>query len=73
MVLHPIRVFAGAFRGAVLWSNPDYVSPNAVRRHARAQAGGAYQRKVKAKQRRKEHTAKWASQPGELDNERVFK
>ena len=73
MVLHPIRVFAGAFRGAVLWSNPDYVSPNAVRRHAKAQAGGAYQRKVKAKQRRKEHASKWASQPGELDNERVFK
>lgn len=72
-VLHPIKVFAGAFRGAVLWSNPDYVSPNAVRRHARAKQGGAYARKVKAKQRRKEHVAKWPGQADEMANERVFK
>jgi ribosome biogenesis protein BRX1 len=73
MVMHPIRVFAGAFRGAVLWSNPDYVSPNALRRHARARAGDTYVKKVKAKQRRKAHESKWASEPGEMDNERVFK
>ncbi len=73
MVMHPIRVFAGAFRGAVLWSNAEYVSPNAVRRHAKQQAGGAYVAKVKAKQRRKEHASKYATQPHEMDNERVFK
>ena len=71
--MHPIRVFAGAFRGAVLWSNPDYTSPNAVRRHARAKAGGAYVAKVRAKQRRKAHAERWVSEPGEMDNERVFK
>jgi len=73
MVLHPIRVFAGAFRGAVLWSNPDYVSPNAVRRHAKAAAGGAYVAKVRAKAKRKERKERWASAPGDLDNELVFK
>jgi ribosome biogenesis protein BRX1 len=73
MVLHPIRIFAGAFRGAVLWSNPDYVSPNAVRRHARARAGGAYVKKVDAKRRRKAHADKWQSAPADTDNERVFK
>lgn len=71
-VLHPIKVFAGSFRGAVLWGNAGYVSPNAVRRHARARQGGAYQRKVKAKERRKEHTGKWKGKADEFANERMF-
>ena len=73
MTLNPIRVFAGSFRGAVLWSNPDYVSPNAVRRHQKQVQGGTYARKVAKKQKRKAHQAEWAPQPGEWDNERVFK
>jgi len=73
MTLNPIRIFAGAFRGAVLWSNADYVSPNAVRRHERAKEGGAYERKVKAKQRRKAHAEQWHAEPDEMENERVFK
>jgi ribosome biogenesis protein BRX1 len=73
MTLNPIRVFAGSFRGAVLWSNPDYVSPNAVRRRQKQQLGGAYARKVAKKQARKAHAQKWESHPDELDNERVFK
>jgi len=73
MTLNPIRIFGGAFRGAVLWSNPDYVSPNAVRRHARAREGGAYASKVRTKQRRKVHAATWQPRGDEMDNERVFK
>ena len=72
MTLNPIRIFAGSFRGAVLWSNPDYVSPNAVRRHQREKEGGQYEAKVRAKQRRKVHAAAWRPQGGEMDNERVF-
>jgi len=30
-VLTPVKIFAGSFRGAVLWENPDYVSPNIKR------------------------------------------
>eukprot|EP00470_Lotharella_oceanica_P014595 CAMPEP_0170183294 /NCGR_PEP_ID=MMETSP0040_2-20121228/30227_1 /TAXON_ID=641309 /ORGANISM="Lotharella oceanica, Strain CCMP622" /LENGTH=164 /DNA_ID=CAMNT_0010428977 /DNA_START=316 /DNA_END=810 /DNA_ORIENTATION=+ len=29
--LNPIRILAGSFGGNVLWSNPDYVSPNRTR------------------------------------------
>lgn len=59
MVMNPIRVFAGSFRGQVLWSNADYVSPNAIRRSLRDRHGASYERKVKAKQKRKEHANKW--------------
>ncbi|KAH8873094.1 Ribosome biogenesis protein BRX1 like [Schistosoma japonicum] len=30
--LNPIRIFSGSFCGAVLYSNPKYVSPNLIRR-----------------------------------------
>ncbi|CAH8864527.1 unnamed protein product [Trichobilharzia szidati] len=29
--LNPIRIFAGSFSGAVLYSNPKYISPNIIR------------------------------------------
>lgn len=29
-VMNPIKIFAGSFGGATLWSNPEYVSPNLV-------------------------------------------
>lgn len=28
--LNPIKIFAGSFGGSVLYSNPNYVSPNLV-------------------------------------------
>jgi ribosome biogenesis protein BRX1 len=34
-VLEIVRVFAGSFRGATLWANPEYVSPNRLRHAAK--------------------------------------
>lgn len=47
MVMNPIRIFAGSFRGQVLWSNEDYVSPNTVRRHLKDKNGSSYERKAR--------------------------
>lgn len=66
MVMNPIRIFAGSFRGQVLWSNEDYVSPNAVRRSIKEKHGATYERKVKAKQKRKTHEAEWHDVPDPL-------
>ena len=34
-VLEMVRLFAGSFEGAVLYDNPNYVSPNVIRREHR--------------------------------------
>ena len=39
-VLNPIKIFAGSFSGAVLWSNPHFVTPN-FRRRLKRMAGSA--------------------------------
>lgn len=39
-VLNPIKIFAGSFSGAVLWSNPNFVTPN-FRRRLKRLAGSA--------------------------------
>lgn len=33
MVLEIIRIFDGSFEGNVLYNNPNYVSPNTIRRN----------------------------------------
>ncbi|EJD42249.1 Brix-domain-containing protein [Auricularia subglabra TFB-10046 SS5] len=46
-VLTPIRIFEGAFSGATVYSNPEFVSPAAARALARRSAGDKYKsRKV---------------------------
>ena len=68
MVLNPMRVFAGSFRGQVLWSNGEYVSPNAVRRGMRDRRGAGYEAKTAAKAKRKAHVERWHLHgPDELD------
>ncbi|KAI0807900.1 Brix-domain-containing protein [Fomes fomentarius] len=41
-VLTPIRIFEGAFSGATVYSNPEFVTPAAVRAAARREKGDKY-------------------------------
>ncbi|KAF8891215.1 ribosome biogenesis protein BRX1 [Infundibulicybe gibba] len=41
-VLTPIRIFEGAFGGATVFSNPEFISPAAVRSALRRQQGSKY-------------------------------
>ena len=54
--LRPIKIFEGSFGGRVLYDNPEYVSPNLVRRLLKQQKAGKYVAKVtqKAKRRARE-------------------
>jgi len=45
-VLQPVRVFGGSMGGPTLWSNPAYVSPNALRSEMHAQRAGKYAARV---------------------------
>jgi ribosome biogenesis protein BRX1 len=52
-VLTPIRIFAGSFCGATLYTNPRYQSPNHARAEAKAAAGSKYtNRKVSGAMRK---------------------
>jgi ribosome biogenesis protein BRX1 len=53
-VLTPIRVFAGSFGGATLYTNPRYESPNHVRAEAKAAAGSKYTNRKTSEAFRKE-------------------
>ena len=46
---NPIAIFAGSFGGAVIWKNPDYVSPNVYRRMYKMRNTGKYQRRMESK------------------------
>ncbi|KAL1944428.1 hypothetical protein VTO73DRAFT_2858 [Trametes versicolor] len=41
-VLTPIRIFEGAFNGATVYSNPEFVTPTAVRSAAKREKGEKY-------------------------------
>lgn len=45
--LQPIKVFAGSFQGKVLFENPEFISPNAVRSYEKKQVAGKYTAKVR--------------------------
>ncbi|KAM6500324.1 ribosome biogenesis protein BRX1 [Amanita muscaria] len=56
-VLTPIRIFEGAFGGATVYSNPEFVSPSAVRSMLNHEKGSKYNKRKDAEQettRRKE-------------------
>ncbi|KAJ6597117.1 ribosome biogenesis protein BRX1 [Mycena vulgaris] len=56
-VLTPIRIFEGAFGGATVFSNPEFISPSAVRSAMRREQGTKYGHRKDAEQestRRKE-------------------
>lgn len=69
--LNPIKILVGSFFGQVIYDNPLYVSPNAVRSAMRRSAQGKYISKVKNRLHRKEHVAANQLPKSELDD--VFK
>lgn len=54
---NPIVVLEGGFGGRVLYENPTYVSPNALRAALKSKHGSKYATKVKGKDKRKAHKA----------------
>jgi len=67
MVLEPIRVFDGSFCGAVLYENPNFVSPNEQRRQVKKAGATTYVSRVEAKRglrkRRAEQTQTFETDP----------
>lgn len=43
MVLEIIRIFDASFSGTVLYDNPDYESPNAIRRKFKLESASKYE------------------------------
>jgi hypothetical protein len=52
----------------VLYDNPTFVSPNAIRSEEKKAAGAKYSDKIKRKARRTTHLEKFQLKAGELDN-----
>ncbi|GAB6022310.1 hypothetical protein CHUAL_006430 [Chamberlinius hualienensis] len=48
-VLNPIRIFQGSFGGAVLWDNPNYITPNMHRRILKEEAKMKFVSRVESK------------------------
>ena len=46
MVLNPIKVFQGSFGGATLYDNPNFTTPNELRRLDKMKKGTKYQEKI---------------------------
>jgi ribosome biogenesis protein BRX1 len=53
--LNPILIMSGGFGGPIVYSNPGYVSPNAIRAALKKKAQTKYVSKVNSRQQRKEH------------------
>ncbi|KAH9278112.1 Ribosome biogenesis protein BRX1 -like protein [Echinococcus granulosus] len=49
--LFPMKIFLGSFRGAVIWENPKYISPNKIRQALRMEKRTKYMERVEAKKR----------------------
>ncbi|XP_024398120.1 ribosome biogenesis protein BRX1 homolog 1 [Physcomitrium patens] len=64
--MNPIKIFSASFGGQTLYENPFYVSPNAERSLEKRKKAGKYQKKVKAKQRRKTWESANQLEPSEL-------
>ena len=64
--LQPIKIFAGSFGGRVLYDNPAYVSPNAVRAALKRRDAGAYAARVAAQAKRRAHVAAHPAPRGAL-------
>jgi len=68
LILNPIRVFDGTFGGSTLYVNPDYVSPNEVRRNLRLGKAIKHKADVEHVKKTKERTKELAMEPDEVDN-----
>jgi ribosome biogenesis protein BRX1 len=67
-VLNPIRIFNGSFGGEVLYENPEYVSPNALRAMFRSGPASKYSHRVMAQRDRQQKTVENRVPRTELDD-----
>lgn len=71
-VMTPIKIFEGSFSGAVLFDNPEYVSPTAIRSALRRKKSDKYNKATESKQNLKDKRAALAPVEDELSVRRVF-
>ncbi|EIM89811.1 Brix-domain-containing protein [Stereum hirsutum FP-91666 SS1] len=71
-VLTPIRIFEGAFSGATVFSNPEFVSPTVVRTAMRREKGERYKDRRQAKEERTDRKVARALPEDELAVSKVF-
>lgn len=73
-IMNLIRVFEGSFGGPVIFENPDFVSPNAIRSMRIQESGGKYRHRVQSQQERQEKLDNARPPRTELDEvDEVFK
>ncbi|KAI5124294.1 hypothetical protein M0805_008902 [Coniferiporia weirii] len=71
-VLTPIRIFEGAFGGATVFSNPDFISPAAVRSSIRREKGDKYRERKETEMDRDERREERRREEDELAVHKVF-
>jgi len=67
-VLNPIRIFEGSFGGVTLWENPNYISPNEVRKQFNRVKSMKYALRKTVKAERKEKEENDVVPKDELEN-----
>ena len=67
-----MQVFAGSFRGKVLFENPEFINPNAVRAYEKKKEAGVYKRRKDREAAAKEHKMANAHPVDKLSNKHVF-
>ncbi|EPT04104.1 hypothetical protein FOMPIDRAFT_1022173 [Fomitopsis schrenkii] len=71
-VLTPIRIFEGAFSGATVYSNPEFISPAAVRSALRREKGDKYGKRKTAETERADRKERRKREEDELAVSKVF-
>ncbi|EJD05696.1 ribosome biogenesis protein BRX1 [Fomitiporia mediterranea MF3/22] len=71
-VLTPIRIFEGAFSGATVFANPEFVSPAVVRSAIRREKGEKYRTRQESKMQRHERREDRRMDEDELAVRKVF-
>jgi ribosome biogenesis protein BRX1 len=67
-VLDPIRILAGGFSGAVLWDNPEYLTPSAERSLQKQEEAKEGIEKARKERKDEKRRAERRLGPGELDD-----
>ncbi|KAI0072795.1 Brix-domain-containing protein [Panus rudis PR-1116 ss-1] len=71
-VLTPIRIFEGAFGGATVYSNPEFISPTQVRSALKREKGAKYGQRKHAEEERHIREARRKLEEDELAVPKVF-
>jgi ribosome biogenesis protein BRX1 len=66
-VMNPVRIFAGSFGGATLWTNPKFVSPNQTRALLGKRKNDRYDERQDAKSKRSKYVEDNAEEEDDMD------